>query len=133
MSHVGDSHGHRRPVAERVVSNRVVVSCLEFFLENMRFHQISDVRIDLFQSLRGSELSFVNYVDVVLYVTAFDAWNHCLYEYEEVVGSCATGAEELVADEEVLQEGMGRMLKVQDELTGLGYHVEHGRLMQPTP
>ena len=105
---------------------------MDFFLENMRFHGITDIRIDLFQSVRSTELSFVNYVDVVLYVTAFDSWNNCLYEYEEVVGSSAAAAEELEADDEFLQRGMERMAEVQDQLTGLHYHVEHGRLMQPT-
>ncbi len=132
MSHVNDGHGHRRPTTRPSVSNRVVVSCMDFFLENMRFHGITDVRIDLFQSVRSTELSFVNYVDVVLYVTAFDSWNNCLYEYGEVVGSSAAAAEELEADDEFLQRGMERMAEVQDQLTGLGYHVEHGRLMQPT-
>ena len=48
------------------------------------------------------------------------------------MGSSAAAAEELEADDEVLQRGMERMAEVQDQLTGLHYHVEHGRLMQPT-
>lgn len=85
----------------------------------------------MFQSVRSTELSFVNYVDVVLYVTAFDSWNNYLYEYEEVAGSSPAAADELAADDEVLQRGLARMAEVQEQLTHLGYHVEHGRLMQP--
>lgn len=110
-------------------SNKVEFSCLEYFIEDMKRSDITTVRIDVFESVQRTELSFVYYVTLTLFVTAQSDFQHTLFEYTEEVGT-ATNTEPKLADEAVLAKGRTKIEELKQRLESEGFEVLHGRYME---
>lgn len=99
---------------------------LDHFVEDIETAGIDEVRIDMFESVRATELSFVYYVSLVLVLTAADSQEGLIYEYSEVEET-VTATEPHVTDELVRQRAQDRMSEVTRALRSTGLQVRHGR------
>lgn len=110
-------------------TSKVEFSCLDYLMEDLRHGGIETVRIDLFDSVRQTELSFVYYVTLTLYVTAQDENNDAIFEYREDVAS-STNTEPHCNDETAIQQGRERLAEVKQQLKTAGFEVLHGRYVE---
>lgn len=117
---------HHRNQQRHPVS-KVEFSNLDDFIVDIKCHGVMTVRLDTFHYARQSELSFVQYVDLTLYVTAVDSRNSTMYEYSELIGT-SVSIEANVIEEPLLEKArqrldeFGRILRVND------FKIEHGRV-----
>jgi hypothetical protein len=110
-------------------SNKVEFSCLEYFIDDMKRSGIDFLRIDSFESVRQTELSFVYYVTLTLYVTAQSNFEHTIFEYTEEVGT-ATNTTPHMEDKSVLAQGQSRVKDLKRRLEQEGFEVGHGRYIE---
>lgn len=109
---------------------RVDFPAVDHFIEDARNAGVSEVRIDLFPSARVSELSFVYYVSLLLYVTALDPKNSLIYEYKEVLETTAA-LESGMTDEFAIQPGTDRLVEIEELFRQSGFSTAHGRFVSP--
>jgi|GEM_PF-6368954 len=110
-------------------TNKVEFSCLDYFIEDMRHSGINTLRIDLFDSVQQTELSFVYYVTLTLYVTSQSNRRDTIFEYAEEVAS-STNTEPRCDDEAALHQGKTRLAQVKEQLEEAGFEVLHGRYVE---
>lgn len=65
---------------------KVVFSNFDHFVKDILDVDISTVRIEAFEEVQPTELSFIQHVTMMLYVTARDSSTCTLYEYVEPIG-----------------------------------------------
>lgn len=121
---------------------------LTHFIEDVLDMGIHTVRLDLFEDIQASELSFVHYVTLTLYVTAMDPSGYTVYEYTEGLGTGASAADTRVGrgaggtDEaggaggeyrhpELVKGARDRLHEVEQVLTQAHLSVRHGRFGLP--
>ncbi|QQE77483.1 hypothetical protein [Alicyclobacillus sp. SO9] len=109
--------------------NKVEFSCLEYFLDDMLRSEISSVRIDVFDSVQATELSFVYYVTLTLFVTAQSDFEHTIYEYTEEVDT-STNTEPHITDTQVLEKGNRRIEELKKWFSEKGFEVRSGRFVE---
>ncbi len=99
---------------------------LAHFVQEVRKSGISDVRVDVFEQSQQSELSFVYYITLTLYVTASDEEGRVLYQYMEALDTTANTEPKYCGDDG-LHRGAERMAGVKEELSQAGLQVGSGR------
>jgi hypothetical protein len=107
---------------------KVEFPSLEHFVQDVAGAGIDTVRMDTFKEARESELSFVHYVTLTLYVTAYDFSRKVLYEYEEPLGTRAT-ADPTAIDPAFAEAAGARREQVERALSQAGLTVRHGRYL----
>jgi hypothetical protein len=118
---------HHRKEQRHLVS-KVEFSNLNYFIEDIKSHGVTTVRLDTSQRARQSELSFVQYVDLTLFVTAVDKRNCVMFEYSEAVGT-AVSIEANDVEEPLLEKARQRLDEIGMTLRMNDFKVEHGRVM----
>ncbi|RIV26648.1 hypothetical protein D2Q93_03730 [Alicyclobacillaceae bacterium I2511] len=99
---------------------------LSHFIQEIRKSGISEVRVDVFEQSQQSELSFVYYVTLTLYVTASEEEGRVLYQYMEALDTTANTEPKYCGDDG-LHRGAQRMVDVREELSLAGLEVGSGR------
>lgn len=105
---------------------KVEFPTLERFLEEVTHTNVRIVRIDVFSESRPSELSFVYYTTLTLYVTAQDEAGKVLYEYVEPLVTSAT-TEPKFDDEKAMKAAQDTMDRAVGQLNRLGLQTMGGR------
>jgi hypothetical protein len=116
-----------------LASHRVPITVqfpnLDHFLAEVAENQIDTVRLDIFEVVRPSPLSFVQYVAVTLYVTAQDPARATVYEYVEPV-TTLTSSDPLRHDEAVhlaVDAAADRLHEVEQRMASTALHIRRGR------
>jgi hypothetical protein len=95
----------------------------------MRRSGIEVLRLDLFENVHQTELSFVYYVTLTLFVTAQSSFEHTIFEYAEEIGT-ATSTAPHMEDAAVLNQGRSRIEELKRRLEEEGFEVRHGRYVE---
>jgi hypothetical protein len=103
---------------------------LSHFQEELSDEHIHLVRLDMFEEPQQSELSFVYYVTLIMYVTAQDPTGMVLYEYRELLETTAS-SEPKFTDEMALKRAHERLTEVGLQLSSKGFVVQRGRFSVP--
>ncbi|MCF8567210.1 hypothetical protein LLE49_21040 [Alicyclobacillus tolerans] len=114
------------------VVQKVEFPSLDRFIEELGHENIESVRLDVFSESRPSELSFVYYNTLELFVTAQDHSGQILYEYMEPLAT-STNTEPRFADEDGLELANRTRQKTAEKLSSAGLHVLGGRYTIPHP
>jgi hypothetical protein len=129
QSHYHGSVTHL-PVPTSHIVRKIEYSSLTDFLEDVKANGVVEVHMDVVAAYRPSELSFVHYVDLILYVTATEEPpDVALYEYSEIVGSCVS-TDGKATDASVAEQGSVRIDALRTQLEGAGFTVQHGRVTE---
>jgi hypothetical protein len=121
--------GKQHYVRAARTSNKVAFSCLEYFIDDMSRSGIELLRTDLFETVHQTELSFVYYVTLTLFVTAQSTFEHTIFEYAEEIGT-ATNTTPHMEDAAVLNQGRTRIAELERRLGEAGFEVRHGRYVE---
>lgn len=117
---------HQDPPHPEASWQCVELPSLNHLISELEEAGIELARVDLFQSGQVSELSFVYYVSLIVYVTAVDRENRILYEYKHVCDTQTSLKPEL-DDEVSLQRAEHEMEQVTENLKQAGLSVHYGR------
>jgi hypothetical protein len=116
------------PAADRrPLFGKLEFSSIQRFMEDAEQDHVRTVHLDVFEVSQQSELSFVYYVTLTIFVTAEDHEQRLLYEYAEEVGTVA-GTDRHCKDEAIVVRARERVKELHEELTTTGFEVKHGRL-----
>ncbi|MBX5435766.1 MAG: hypothetical protein IRZ33_00960 [Alicyclobacillaceae bacterium] len=118
------------PLPHARAYQKVEYPSLRHLMDDLALEQVRGVRLDVFEEARASELSFVFYVTLTLYVTALDASGYTLYEYKENIATAASTDPVLDHDEPRLR-AQRRMEEVFRDLSAAGFDVRGGRYALP--
>ena len=117
-----------RPVADRrPLFGKLEFSSIERFMEDAEDDHVRTVHLDVFEVSQQSELSFVYYVTLTVFVTAEDDVQKLLYEYSEEVGTVAS-TDRRCSDETMVLRARQRIAELEELLVTNGFDVKHGRL-----
>jgi len=105
---------------------KVEFPTLERLLEEVTHTNIRIVRLDVFTESRPSELSFVYYTTLTLYVTAQDETSNVLYEFVEPLVTAAT-TEPKFDDEQAITSAQETMERAVAQVHRLGLQTLRGR------
>lgn len=105
---------------------KVEFPSLERFIEEIANTDIRIVRIDVFPESRPSELSFVYYTTLTLYVTAQDSSSLVLYEYVEPLSTTAN-TEPKFTNEDGLRSAQDKLYQTVEKLNAHGLQTLGGR------
>jgi hypothetical protein len=100
------------------------------FIEDVREAGVKTVRLDAFEFVSQSELSFVYHVTLALFVTAHDPIENVFYEYTEALGT-QTNTEPEFTDSSLTDLVERRTSEVKEELRQANFNVRHGRYTIP--
>lgn len=102
-------------------------SSIESFIEDARADHVDTVHLDVFEVSQQSELSFVYYVTLTVFVTAEDEAQRLLYEYSEEIGTVAS-TDRHCTDETIVHQAKARVQELGQVIATQGFEVRHGRL-----
>lgn len=105
---------------------KVEFPSLDRFIEEAVNLDVRIVRIDVFQESRPSELSFVYYTTLTLYVTAQDSSGKILYEYVQPLSTTAN-TEPKFTNEEALRAAQATLTNTVETLASHGLETLGGR------
>lgn len=108
------------------VCQKVEFPSLERFIEEVVNSDVRIVRIDVFQDSRPSELSFVYYTTLTLYVTAQHSSGKILYEYVQPLSTTAN-TEPKFTSEEALRSAQITLTQTVEALAAHGLETLGGR------
>ncbi|KPV42244.1 hypothetical protein [Alicyclobacillus ferrooxydans] len=111
----------------RPVFGKLEFSSLSRFMEDASEDHVHTVHLDIFEVAQQSELSFVYYVTVTVFVTAEDVEQRLLYEYAEDIDTVAS-TDRKCRDEQILDCAKQRIKEIEQVLRDEGFEVRHGRL-----
>ena len=114
-----DIMARRRPV-------KVQFSNLANFLEEITNLEISVVRLDVFPVIRPSEVSFVHYITMTLYVTAYHSSTYTMYEYTEPL-TTQVSADLAMHDEVAMALTQERFKQVEHQCNEVVPQIRRGR------
>lgn len=109
---------------------KVEFPSLDHFLDDIAASEIETVRMDVFEMVRASELSFVHYVTLMLYVTAQEPTTSTIYEYAEPIATLVS-SDEIVDDETAARAAQARMQEVSERVKQIVPRIRHGRFTIP--
>lgn len=124
----GDGQGVFRRTAK--THQKVEFASFVHFLGEMQDAGIGLVRADVFEEVKRSELSFLYYVSLTLFVTAQDSTGFVLYEYREPIATI-TATEETFRDDSFVEAAEKRRKEVESQLSEAGITVKRGRFTTP--
>jgi hypothetical protein len=127
---------------------------LAHFIEDVLDVGIYSVRLDLFEEVQPSELSFIHYVTQTMYLTAKDPSGYTVYEYTEALGTeasaasaaggvgsasvdsatsaaSAAGPDKECRHSELVKRAQERLQEVERVLSQAKLRVHHGRFALP--
>lgn len=105
---------------------KVEFSSLDDFLDDIAEADIDTVRLDVFEDVRPSALSFIHHVTWRLYVTARDATSWTVYEYAEPLAHLVA-SDACERDEAAMQVAQARVQQVQARFAGVVPRIRRGR------
>lgn len=108
--------------------SKVEFSTIQCFVEEMAEIGVQNVRLDIFEDVRQSELSFVYYVTLMLYLTAQDPTGCMVYEYREAIGTTAS-PDRKFHDDVFLHRAQNHIQEVEHLLIDEGLCVRRGRYL----
>lgn len=114
------------PFPSARLCQKVEFPSLNRFIEEVVNSDIRIVRIDLFSESRPSELSFVYYTTLTLYVTAQEPSGMVLYEYVEPLSTVAN-TEPRFNNEDALRVAQDTLRQTVQTLTAHGLETRGGR------
>ncbi|MDI3328888.1 MAG: hypothetical protein QJR06_10065 [Alicyclobacillaceae bacterium] len=109
---------------------KVEFSNLDHLIENLAGVGTRIVRLDLFEEVRQSELSFVYYITPTVFVTALDPSGYTVYEYREPFETVASDKKRL-SNPTLLEPARRRMGEIEQHLRTSGFDVRYGRCTVP--
>ena len=112
------------------VYHKVEFPTFAHFVEDMTDMGIENVRLDVFEEVKQSELSFVYYITLTVFLTARDSIGNILYEYTEPIGTIASTDKKL-QDESFMELAQGRIRELEEQLRGAKLRVRRGRYSVP--
>lgn len=113
-------------------TTKIEFSALADFIEEVRAAKIDVVRFDVFETAEKSELSFIYYVTVTMYVTAQSFSGRTLYEYREWLGT-APSADRHFQDDVLEKLVQARSSEVRTVLAAASCTVKAGRFVIQGP
>ncbi|QSO46268.1 hypothetical protein [Alicyclobacillus mengziensis] len=120
-------HPSRSVADRRPLFGKLEFSSIERFMEDAEEDHVRTVHLDVFEVSQQSELSFVYYVTLTVFVTAEDDVQKLLYEYSEEVGTVAS-TDRRCSDETMVLRARQRIAELEELLVTNGFDVKHGRL-----
>jgi len=112
------------------VQQSVEFPTVDHFIEDIASTGIETVRLDTFEEVSQSELSFVYYVTLTLFVTAYDPVKRILYEFVEPIGTTAC-TEMKLEDDLFTERAQNRIRDVELQLGEAKLTVLRGRYSLP--
>ena len=109
---------------------KVEFPSLDHFLDDIAASEVETVRMDVFEMVRASELSFVHYVTLMLYVTAQEPATSTIYEYAEPIATLIS-SDEVLDDEAASRAAEARMREVSERVKQIVPRIRHGRYTIP--
>lgn len=101
---------------------------LDHFVQDAQDAGITQVRIDIFPYSQASELSFVHYIFLVLYVTALDVEHQAVFQYQEAYDTQPSLSPD-AQNEVALRRVSKRLSEVEHMLARIGFQTAHGRFV----